>query len=65
MAQRKSSSAPMLLAKSIEFNNLGMLIVDEEQSFGVAQKERLKELKGDIHVLTLTATPLPRTLQMG
>ena len=54
-----------LLAKSIEFNNLGMLIVDEEQSFGVAQKERLKELKGDIHVLTLTATPIPRTLQMA
>ena len=54
-----------LLAKSISFNNLGMLIVDEEQSFGVAQKERLKELKGDIHVLTLTATPIPRTLQMA
>ncbi len=54
-----------LLAKSIEFNNLGMLIVDEEQSFGVGQKERLKELKGDIHVLTLTATPIPRTLQMA
>ena len=54
-----------LLAKSLQFNNLGMLIVDEEQSFGVAQKERLKELKGDIHVLTLTATPIPRTLQMA
>ncbi|MGC6517996.1 MAG: transcription-repair coupling factor [Candidatus Puniceispirillaceae bacterium] len=54
-----------LLAKSISFNNLGLLIVDEEQSFGVAQKERLKEMKGDIHVLTLTATPIPRTLQMA
>ena len=54
-----------LLAKTIKFNNLGLLIVDEEQSFGVAQKERLKEMKGDIHVLTLTATPIPRTLQMA
>ena len=54
-----------LLAKSIEFNNLGLLIVDEEQHFGVAQKERLKELRGDIHVLTLSATPIPRTLQMA
>ena len=54
-----------LLADSIKFNNLGLLIVDEEQSFGVGQKERLKELKGDIHVLTLTATPIPRTLQMA
>ena len=54
-----------LLANSIAFDNLGLLIVDEEQSFGVAQKERLKELKGDIHVLTLTATPIPRTLQMA
>ena len=54
-----------LLAKSIEFNNLGLLIVDEEQHFGVAQKERLKEYRGDIHVLTLSATPIPRTLQMA
>jgi len=54
-----------LLAKSIDFNNLGLLIVDEEQHFGVAQKERLKELRGDIHVLTLSATPIPRTLQMA
>ena len=46
-----------LLAKSISFNHLGLLIVDEEQHFGVAQKERLKELRGDIHVLTLSATP--------
>ena len=54
-----------LLAKSISFNNLGLLIVDEEQHFGVGQKERLKELRGDIHVLTLSATPIPRTLQMA
>ncbi len=54
-----------LLAKSIDFNNLGLLIVDEEQRFGVAQKERLKELKGDVHVLTLSATPIPRTLQLA
>ena len=54
-----------LLAKSINFNNLGLLIVDEEQHFGVSQKERLKELRGDIHVLTLSATPIPRTLQMA
>ena len=54
-----------VLAKTIEFNNLGLLIVDEEQHFGVGQKERLKELRGDIHVLTLSATPIPRTLQMA
>ena len=51
-----------LLAKSIKFNNLGLLIVDEEQHFGVGQKERLKELRGDIHVLTLSATPIPLSL---
>ena len=54
-----------LLAKQINFNNLGLLIVDEEQNFGVAQKERLKSLRGDMHVLTLSATPIPRTLQMA
>ncbi len=54
-----------LLSKSIEFADLGLLIVDEEQHFGVGQKERLKELRGDIHVLTLTATPIPRTLQLA
>jgi hypothetical protein len=53
------------LAKSIAFNHLGLLIIDEEQHFGVGQKERLKELRGDIHVLTLSATPIPRTLQMA
>ncbi|MGF1604917.1 MAG: transcription-repair coupling factor [Rhodothalassiaceae bacterium] len=54
-----------LLGKSIHFKSLGMVIVDEEQHFGVAHKERLKELKADVHVLTLTATPIPRTLQMA
>lgn len=54
-----------LLAESIKFDNLGLLIIDEEQKFGVKQKERLKDFKKDIHVLTLTATPIPRTLQMA
>ncbi|HEY8593374.1 MAG TPA: transcription-repair coupling factor [Sphingomicrobium sp.] len=54
-----------ILAKSIEFKRLGLVIVDEEQHFGVAHKERLKALKNDVHVLTLTATPIPRTLQMA
>jgi transcription-repair coupling factor (superfamily II helicase) len=54
-----------LLGKSIEFARLGLLIVDEEQHFGVAHKERLKQLREDVHVLTLTATPIPRTLQLA
>ena len=54
-----------LLGKSIKFRNLGLLIVDEEQHFGVAHKERLKKLRSDVHVLTLTATPIPRTLQLA
>jgi transcription-repair coupling factor (superfamily II helicase) len=54
-----------LLAKSISFARLGMVVVDEEQHFGVAHKERLKSLKADVHVLTLTATPIPRTLQLA
>ena len=54
-----------LLAKNIRFQNLGLLIIDEEQHFGVAHKERLKQLRSDIHVLTLTATPIPRTLQLS
>ncbi|CAA7616078.1 transcription-repair coupling factor [Magnetospirillum sp. UT-4] len=54
-----------LLAKGIAFKRLGLLIIDEEQHFGVAHKERLKQLKGDVHVLTLTATPIPRTLQLA
>ena len=54
-----------LLGKSINFQNLGLLVVDEEQRFGVGQKERLKQLRADIHVVTLTATPIPRTLQLA
>ena len=54
-----------ILAKGITFKNLGLLIVDEEQHFGVAHKERLKQLRTDVHVLTLSATPIPRTLQMA
>jgi transcription-repair coupling factor (superfamily II helicase) len=54
-----------LLAKGIEFRKLGLVIVDEEQRFGVTHKERLKGLRADVHVLTLTATPIPRTLQMA
>ncbi|MDH3262542.1 MAG: transcription-repair coupling factor [Paracoccaceae bacterium] len=54
-----------LLAKGIRFRKLGLLIIDEEQHFGVSHKERLKELRTDIHVLTLTATPIPRTLQLA
>jgi transcription-repair coupling factor (superfamily II helicase) len=54
-----------LLAKSIQFKNLGLVVVDEEQHFGVAHKERLKELRTEVHVLTLTATPIPRTLQLA
>ncbi|RZM12280.1 MAG: transcription-repair coupling factor [Sphingomonas sp.] len=54
-----------LLAKNIDFKRLGLVIVDEEQRFGVTHKERLKALRADVHMLTLTATPIPRTLQMA
>lgn len=54
-----------LLAKNIKFSDIGMIIVDEEQRFGVKHKERLKEFRADTHVLTLTATPIPRTLQLA
>jgi transcription-repair coupling factor (superfamily II helicase) len=54
-----------LLAKDVGFRNLGLLIIDEEQHFGVKQKERMKELRAEVHVLTLTATPIPRTLQLA
>ncbi|GFE50274.1 transcription-repair-coupling factor [Roseobacter cerasinus] len=54
-----------LLAKGVRFQNLGLLVIDEEQHFGVMHKERLKQLRSDIHVLTLTATPIPRTLQLS
>ena len=54
-----------ILSKSVKFKRLGLVIVDEEQRFGVNHKEKLKQLRTDVHVLTLTATPIPRTLQMA
>jgi transcription-repair coupling factor (superfamily II helicase) len=54
-----------LLAKGVQFKNLGLAIVDEEQRFGVRHKEQLKHLRTEVHVLTLTATPIPRTLQLA
>ena len=54
-----------LLGKQVEFARLGLVVVDEEQHFGVAHKERLKQLREDVHVLTLSATPIPRTLQLA
>ena len=54
-----------ILSKTTAFKNLGLVIVDEEQRFGVTHKEKLKQLRADVHVLTLTATPIPRTLQMA
>lgn len=54
-----------ILAKNTKFNNLGLIILDEEQHFGVAQKERIKEFKNEIHILSLSATPIPRTMQMS
>ncbi|NPD15662.1 transcription-repair coupling factor [Xinfangfangia sp. D13-10-4-6] len=54
-----------LLAKGVNLKNLGLLIIDEEQHFGVSHKERLKEMRSEVHVLTLTATPIPRTLQLS
>jgi transcription-repair coupling factor (superfamily II helicase) len=54
-----------LLAPSIQFKDLGLVVVDEEQHFGVGHKERLKQLRTEVHVLTLTATPIPRTLQLA
>ncbi len=54
-----------VLGKQVSFKDLGLVIVDEEQHFGVKHKEQLKELRADVHMLTLTATPIPRTLQMA
>ncbi len=54
-----------LLAKGVKFKTLGLLVIDEEQHFGVGHKERLKEMRSEVHVLTLTATPIPRTLQLS
>ena len=54
-----------LLSKDVKFKNLGLLIVDEEQRFGVTHKEKIKQMKEDVDVLTLSATPIPRTLHMS
>jgi transcription-repair coupling factor (superfamily II helicase) len=54
-----------LLGKTVKFKDLGLIVVDEEQHFGVAHKEKLKSLRAEVHVLTLTATPIPRTLQLA
>jgi transcription-repair coupling factor (superfamily II helicase) len=54
-----------ILSKTVQFKQLGLVVVDEEQRFGVTHKEKLKQLRTDVHVLTLTATPIPRTLQMA
>ncbi len=54
-----------LISQSIKFKNLGLVIIDEEQQFGVKQKERFKQLRSDVHILSLSATPIPRTLQMS
>ncbi|MFP3489222.1 hypothetical protein R0K20_16635, partial [Staphylococcus sp. SIMBA_130] len=54
-----------LLSKDVEYRDLGLLIVEEEQRFGVKHKEKIKQLKTNVDVLTLTATPIPRTLHMS
>lgn len=54
-----------LISTDVKFKNLGLLVIDEEQQFGVSQKERLKTLKRDVHVMTMTATPIPRTLHLS
>src|SRR4029079_13818202 len=54
-----------LVQKDVQFKNLGLVIIDEEQRFGVAHKERLKQLRKEVDVLTMTATPIPRTLHMS
>mgnify|MGYP000653543453 CR=1 FL=1 len=54
-----------LLNKTFQYKDLGLLIIDEEQRFGVTHKERIKEMKNSIDVLSLSATPIPRTLQMS
>ena len=54
-----------VLGKTVEFKDLGLVIIDEEQHFGVSHKERLKEMRAEVHVLTLSATPIPRTLQLA
>ena len=54
-----------VLSKDVQFKDLGLLIIDEEQRFGVAHKEKIKQMKERVDVLTLTATPIPRTLHMS
>ncbi|WP_051329376.1 transcription-repair coupling factor [Geminicoccus roseus] len=54
-----------LLAKDVQFKDLGLVVIDEEQHFGVVHKERMKQFRAEVHVLTMTATPIPRTLQMA
>lgn len=54
-----------MLSKDVKFKDLGLLIIDEEQRFGVKHKEQIKELKNNVDVMTLTATPIPRTLHMS
>ena len=54
-----------LLSKDVQFRDLGLLVVDEEQRFGVAHKERIKQMRKKVDVLTMTATPIPRTLNMS
>ncbi len=54
-----------MLSKDVEFKDIGLLIIDEEQRFGVKSKEKIKEYKANIDVLTMTATPIPRTMHMS
>src|SRR5207237_8191063 len=54
-----------LLSRDVRFKDLGLLVVDEEQRFGVGHKERMKQLRTEVDVLTMTATPIPRTLEMS
>src|SRR5699024_12650293 len=57
-------AAHLLLSKDVKYNDLGLVVVDEEQRFGVKHKERIKQIKANVDVLTLPATPIPRTLHM-
>src|SRR3546814_4710508 len=61
----QTCALPILLQKDVRFKDLGLVIVDEEQRFGVRQKEALKAMRANVHLLTLTATPIPRTLNMA
>ena len=61
----RSYYAHRLLQRDIRFRDLGLVVIDEEQRFGVTHKERLKRFRAEVDLLTLTATPIPRTLQLG